>query len=208
MSQFYDDADRVVALAGIFQAAGLVRDIANKGLCGAQAEQVSLRSLFTFDVPTSIAVFGDVPDIRYGLETLYMQLEEPQKRDLEIAQYVVSLVHLADKALKNSKLLDTIGDALRVVQTNQNNQILQDTDLPEQLAEIYQQHISVLEPKIMVKGKPLYLENTNNAARIRSLLLAGFRAAIMWRQCGGKKMHLLFLRNRIAVTTRRFLQQI
>lgn len=207
MSRTYEDTDRVIALAGIFQSAGLVRDIANKGLCGARAEQASLHSLFTFDAPTTIAVFGARADIRYGLQTLYCQLEEPQKRDMEIAQYVVSLVHLADKVQKDANRMHAIGDALHIVQINQRNQRFSETELHQQLAEIYQQHISVLEPKIMVKGKPLYLENTDNAARIRSLLLAGFRAAVLWRQCKGKKIQLLFSRSKIARITQDLMAQ-
>ncbi len=208
MKQSYDDNDRVIALAGLFQSTGLVRDIANTGLCGAQAEQSSLNSLFAFDAPTTLAIFGELAHIRYGLQTLHAQLKEPQQRDLEIAKYSISLVRLADKALKQPKRMATIGEALHILQSNQSNLTLSEEELHQQLAEIYQQHLSATEDRIMIKGKALYLENSANAARIRSLLLAGFRAAVLWRQCHGKKHHLLLQRRKIGRLTQALIQRI
>lgn len=205
MSHAYSETDRVIALAGIFQGAGLVADIANKGLCHAQAEQASINSLFVFDASSTEAVFGGLDDLRYGLQTLLTQLEKPQQRDMQIAQYVVSLIQLADKARKNIKRLSALGDALQVLHTNRTNFDLPEQETNQQLANIYQQHVSVMEPKIMVKGKPLYLENTDHVARIRSLLLAGFRSAVLWRQCHGKKIQFLLGRKKIARITQKLL---
>jgi high frequency lysogenization protein len=40
------------------------------------------------------------------------------------------------------------------------------------------------------------LSNDKNASRIRALLLAGLRSAILWRQCGGTRWSILFNRKR------------
>ena len=45
-------------------------------------------------------------------------------------------------------------------------------------------------------GNPTYLQNSHTANKVRALLLAGIRAAILWRQVGGKRWHLLIARNR------------
>jgi high frequency lysogenization protein len=45
-----------------------------------------------------------------------------------------------------------------------------------------------LSPRIMVNGDPAHLNNPENANRIRALLLAGIRAAMLWRQSGGGRL--------------------
>jgi len=197
----YTDTDRIIALAGIYQAARLVRDIARQGQCDIDMSRASLNSLFNFDPPNVPAVFGGEKGVSSGLRTLISQLESPQERDLEIAQYVISIVHLADKMQKSGHL-QQVGDEL----VNLKRRI-EEFDLPRptriaQVERIYQQHISKLQPQIMVRGEPLYLQNTEHAALIRAMLLAGIRSAVLWRQCGGKKLQLLFSRGRIATTAR------
>jgi len=49
----------------------------------------------------------------------------------------------------------------------------------------------------MVQGKPEYLNTPTNANRIRALLLAGMRAAVLWRQLGGNRLKLLWTRRGI-----------
>ena len=107
----YSDTDRVIAMAGIYQAARLVRDIARTGQCDNDMFRASLNSLFAFDPPSVAAVYGGEQGVAAGLRALISQLEEPRDRDIEIAQYVVSLIHLADKLSKDGQLED-IGSEL------------------------------------------------------------------------------------------------
>ena len=46
----------------------------------------------------------------------------------------------------------------------------------------------------MIKGDQTHLANPENAAKIRTLLLAGIRAALLWRQAGGNRWKLIFAR--------------
>ena len=62
--------------------------------------------------------------------------------------------------------------------------------------------ISDLKPRIMVAGEQNYLLNTDTAARVRTLLLAGIRAAVLWRQLGGSKWKLLLSRKRYVSVAR------
>ena len=202
----YSDEDRVIALGGIYQAARLVRDIARKGQSDSDMSRASLNSLFAFDPPSVAAVFGGERGVATGLRTLISQLEEPRDRDIEIAQYVISLIHLADKLRKQGQL-EQIGEELSALHAR-----IVEFDLPRptriaQLEHIYQQHVSSMQPQIMVRGEPLYLQNNELAAQIRAMLMSGIRAAILWRQCGGKKTQLLFSRGRIAALAREVLDR-
>jgi high frequency lysogenization protein len=65
------------------------------------------------------------------------------------------------------------------------------------MADLYRQSISNISPRIIVKGKPLFLQNPDTQNRIRALLLAGIRSAVLWRQLGGTRLQLLFSRKSI-----------
>ena len=78
----------------------------------------------------------------------------------------------------------------------------------EQLADIYQERISMLGPRIMIGGEPLHLQNPDNAARIRVALLAGIRAAVLWRQAGGHKWQLLLRRRAMGRKSRELIDTL
>ena len=71
----------------------------------------------------------------------------------------------------------------------------------EQLGKLYQDTISKLPYRIQVQGKIELLRNDQIAMRIRALLLAGIRAAVLWHQLGGRRWHLIFYRKRIHETS-------
>ena len=207
MSGRYTDDDRVVALAGVFQAARLVRDLARLGGCDREAFRASLDSLFSFDPPDTAAAFGGLAGVALGLHTLAAQLDEPRSRDLEIARYVIALMHHGDKLRRDPQRLAALGRDLELLNEKQVHFDLPGFSLSAQLARLYQRHVSPVPPPIMVKGEPLHLQNPQTADEIRSLLLAGLRAVVLWRQCGGKRWHLLLYRRRLAEIARRLAEQ-
>jgi len=194
----YSETDRVLALSGVFQAARLARDMARDGRCDAQAFAASREALFDFEPASVASVFGGQQGVAQGLRTLQGHLERPQQRDLEISRYVISLLHLADLLMRAGQRMQELHDDLTALARRRSHFDLGDLVQHEQLAEIYQQRISVLGPRIMVRGEPLHLQNPENAARIRVALLAGIRAAVLWRQAGGRKWQLLLRRRSIA----------
>ncbi len=59
-----------------------------------------------------------------------------------------------------------------------------------------------------MQGEPALLKNAEVANRIRALLLAGIRAAVLWRQVGGSRLKLLFGRKRIVQGARMALSMV
>ena len=204
----YSDQDRVIALGGIFQAARLARDIARTGVCDAQAFDSSRDSLFDFEPESVAAVFGGRRGVIYGLRALLKQLDRPDQRELEIARYVISLVNLADRLLARTDRMQPLYAKLTAFDGKHGQFELGDSVRHEQLAQIYQDEISTLGPRIMIRGEPLQLQNPDNATRIRVALLAGIRAAVLWRQAGGKKWRLLLSRRSIARVARELITTI
>lgn len=198
----YSEQDRVIALGGLLQGARLARDIARSGTCDPTAFAASRETLFDFEPASVESVFGGRVGVATGLRALCDQLERPAQRDLEISRYVVALLHLADRLMRSDQSMQQLHSDLSALARRRGHFELGESVQHEQLSQIYQERISTLGPRIMIRGEPLHLQNPDNAARIRVALLAGIRAAVLWRQAGGRKWQLLLRRRAIAAAAR------
>jgi high frequency lysogenization protein len=66
------------------------------------------------------------------------------------------------------------------------------------LAEIYSDTISTFSFRIQVLGEYRHLQQTRIANQIRTLLFAGIRSAVLWRQLDGRRLKIILHRNKIA----------
>jgi len=199
----YSQEDRTIALAGVFQVAQLVKDIAREGKSNQASIESSLESLLNFDAPDVISVFGNISGVIQGLRTLQNQLDsKTQNRNIDITRYAITLIHLQRKLEKNPAMLDEISSRLETVKSQLDYFDLSHANTIEKLAEIYKTTISTMLPKIMIEGEQVYLSNNNNADKIRALLLAGIRSAVLWRQTGGSRLQLLFSRKKYLASAR------
>ena len=204
MSHYTDD-DRILALAGLMQGARLTLDLARRGNTDSAAFDTSLRSLFVQNPETVPAVFGDPCGVTLGLRTLVEQLVQPRERQIEITRYVVGVLNLQRALARDAAGMDALGEGLSGLAERHERFNLTDTAQIAQIADLYQEHVSPRGPRIMVKGEPLHLQNPDTAARIRTALLAAVRAAILWRQCGGRRWQLILQRSRLAAGANRLL---
>jgi len=102
------DRERVIALAGIFQAAHLAAQIANTGMADTEASQTSVDSLFKIDADSVEDVYGGVERLEIGLNLLYKQLGLKETDNVEVSRYVLTLLHLENKLQKHPEMLNTI----------------------------------------------------------------------------------------------------
>ena len=77
---FAMNEERVIALAGLFQACALTQQLATGGRCDEGAMEVGMASVFRIDAPSVVAVYGSVADVRVGLRALVAQLDESEPR--------------------------------------------------------------------------------------------------------------------------------
>jgi len=187
--------DKTIALAGIYQAVILVKELATTGNI-AEAQLTSmLETLFRFDANKVIDVYGDVYTIKKGLKALRDQLSgETQEMDMDITRYVIQILHLEKILRKNPQILDKLTSELEKTQSKIDYFHISHENIIANLADIYQQSISPIGRKIMVQGEQIYLSQAPNANKIRALLFAGIRSAVLWRQCSGSRWQLLFAR--------------
>lgn len=191
------DQDRLLSLAGIFQAASLVDHIARHGMADSDALETSIFSIFQTDADNIESVFHDASHLKTGLQSIVKQMTEQKTDKIDVTRYVLQLMHLAGKLSKKPDILQSLAEGIALAKTRSESFSITHTNILAQLADLYSENISNLSTRIMVNGEPLHLNNPENVHKIRALLLAGIRAAWLWLQCGGKRRHMVFSRRKI-----------
>ena len=200
------DFDRVIALSGLLQATSLVRSIARDGECDNDDFATCIASILRIDASSSENVYDGLNRLNTGLQLLIDQLRSPRNR--ELTRYAVALLVLERKLGKKPILLKQIGNGIAAVQRKLADFPLTHDNIIASLADIYVQTISTLAPPIMVHGGRDHLTRPENANRIRALLLAGIRAAHLWRQSGGGRLTLLLRRRYLLAEAQRVLAML
>lgn len=201
--------DQTLALAGLFQATNLVQQIAHNGQCSDASLETCIRSLFATNPDTTLDVFGgELSDIREGLVTLSSVLSQQRKQqDVEVLRYALNLIHLESKLNRQTDMLDVIASRIDQARHTASHFGYTHTNLISNLASIYADTISTFRLRIQVTGNPSILQRDENAAKIRALLLAGIRSAVLWRQCGGRRWQLIFARKKVIRHARELAEQ-
>ena len=183
---------QALALAGLYQAAHLVQQTARGRIRDALATETSLGSIFVTAPDDVAAVFNGHAGLTTGLRVMIEQLGNGGgARDVELTGYVVALMHLERKLSAHPTMLDTIAHGIDALRDADGQAPVVSVEHASALAAIYTDTISTLTPRIMVKGEPVILESPDSRDMVRALLLAGIRAAVLWRQCGGGRIRLL-----------------
>lgn len=201
----HTEQDRLIALAGTYQAALCVRQIARQGSVDSDLMEPCLYSLFQTDAADVPAVFGP-RGVASGARVLVGQLAGGEPRDLELTRYVVELLKHERMLTGRPVMVGTIADGIEAARAKLEHFPLLHPNLIAHLADVYQQTVGQLEPRIMVRGEPLHLQNPDNQNRIRTLLLAGIRAAWLWRQVGGSRWQILLRRRRLLEAGRGYIR--
>jgi len=200
--------DRTIALAGMFQAVKLVQQTAQGQRRDAAATAVSISSVLNTDPETAIDVFGDSRALIPGLETVIGQMgDDSNQRDMALTGYVITLMHLERKLARQPDLIKKLGSDVDRIKEEIESVEENDSGIVAALADLYKETVSTIQPRIMVKGDENVLRNADSKKMIRALLLAGMRAAVLWRQCGGNRIRLIFQRKQLLDSCRELLAE-
>ncbi len=200
--------NQTIALAGIAQACALVRQLATTGNADQQAMNASIDSLLKIDSASVADVFGGLAGVKHGLRELDKQLTSRVVANAEQARYAAQLIHLQKQLAQKQDMLKTIRSGIDRAQAQAEHFGVMHPNVLANLADIYHSTISTLQPRIMVHGDQQYLGDQNTVNKIRTLLLAGIRAVLLWRQCGGSRWQLLLSRKKIQHQAQFLLTQV
>jgi len=193
---------QTLALAGMIQAAKLVDQIAKTGMCNTKDLESCLRSLFVFDADSAEQVYGSTENVSTGLALINSILGKGETEGRqELLRYVMSLLHLNKHLSKNNEMMSTIHTRLKHAAFNLDSYEQNPQALITSVAGLYQDTLSSLKFRVQVTGNVQHLKTPANADKIRTLLLAGVRSAMLWRQLGGRRWQLLLNRRKILAST-------
>ncbi len=184
--------DRTIAFAGICQAVTLVQQVAKSGHCDPQAFEVSLKAIANTSPANTLDVYGCEENLKIGLTFLANDMMSKTQQSNEMTRYLVSLMSLERKLSKTPQAMATLGQRIALIERQLDHFNLMDEQMLSNLASVYLDVISPIGTRIQVVGSPEQLQQPHNQQKIRALLLSGFRSAVLWRQVGGKRRHLLF----------------
>jgi len=187
-----------MALSGIFQATELVRQAANHGTWSGYSADTCLESLLAIEADSVDDIFGSANRLRLGADTLISVLQG-DRRYMESLSYAVSIMQLENNFRKKTKMQTYIGtELLPISEIDDGSEIHEIKDLQaKKIADLYTETISTLSPRIVVNGRPQHLQVDRTVHWIRTLLFAGLRSAVLWRQLGGGRFNLMFGRKKM-----------
>lgn len=203
--------EQTLALAGIAQAAFLVHQLAHHGHTAQDKLATAVNSLFITHPKTAEEVFGRTERLNLGLQVLQELLTGTSAvfTPSEVMRYMMGLLYLQYKLSGKPRMLDEIARGLDGIrQQFPEGDLAEEPEAIRELSRLYQSTLSTLSFRIHVRGEVNHLKNDHTAWRIRAVLFAGVRAAVLWRQVGGKRWHLLFQRKRITRDVTRLLHKL
>lgn len=191
--------EQLVALGAVFEAAVLADKIARTGQISEASLGCMLGSLLVRDPKNTLDVYGgDDLNLRDGYRALISALERnPAALQREPLRYSLALVGLERQLDKRSDMLEIMGSRLDQIQQQVEHFGLVHDNVIAACGGLYQDTISTFRQRIQVHGDMRFLQQPNNAAKIRALLLAGIRSARLWRQLGGHRWQLVFSRGKL-----------
>ncbi len=194
--------DITLALAGVFQAAALVEQLAKTGYIPSEAQTVSIQSLLEQSPESTLAVYGGTSDgLELGLKVMSDLLHHHQNRDYpDTLRYVLGILHLQKKMMNRKDMLTNIGTGLEQSARQAEHFGITHENVLASIGSLYSETISTFKFRIQVNGDFSYLQQTRVANQVRALLFAGIRSATLWRQVGGKRLQVILNRKRLSAT--------
>jgi len=206
--------NRTIALAALFQSIEGVNQVSNTGKVDDVLYNTCINSILDDNANDAVELYGSLNNLKTGLKSMLYQLgagpltPDGKPKDMESTRYALGLLHLEKKLNKNPAVFEEVIQGIQDTQKKLEFFDKEHENITASLADIYANTVSNVGPKIMVQGDQTHLSNPKNAAKIRALLLAGIRAALLWRQAGGTRWKLLLERGKLQQQADTFLSQI
>lgn len=199
MSQL--NRDKTLALAAIFQAAGLANELARKGSTDSSVEAFLTQSALVMDTDDISAIYPNIDGLKSGLRWLEGCLLE-QGRGLqnaaEIIRIALGVIQVEGQFSQHETVQNTLRNRLDNINRQRTlNPDMSHSELNNLLGSAYVDSLGQLRFRVQIRGDAKQLQAPGMAERIRAILLAGVRAAWLWRRLGGRRWHLIFTRGQI-----------
>ncbi|RLT97361.1 MAG: lysogenization regulator HflD [Ketobacter sp.] len=195
----HKEEEKALALAGLFQAAALVQQLARTGEVNQDAYSPLIESIFVLDPKTVEDVYGGCKGVKLGVDTLLLVLKEKESaRYADAIRYAIGMLHVEKLLRRESDINSVLRSRLeQVTHQLQHFDGVTSQAVVTKLNDIYLDTLAKFKFRIQVNGDPSHLQRAENAAKIRAILLAGIRSAMLWRQMGGSRLQFAFGKGRL-----------
>ena len=208
-----------IALCAVAQCAALVHELA----IGKEIRQSQLASainpLLILNPESVEQVYPNLESLTLGFSTLQSILGSNRvKQNSQIRRYITEILILRKSLSKNMIMQSVVRAGLSnlepirpslidCMQTNQQ-EINEQNYTFEEISSLYRKTLSTLKHRIKVAGKVQFLKNEIVSNKIRGLLFAGVRSAVLWHQLNGRYWRLFIYNKRISNTVSDIHQKI
>ncbi|EPL9568489.1 high frequency lysogenization protein HflD [Providencia rettgeri] len=202
--------DITLALAGICQAGAMVQKLAHEGTCLDSDAETMVNSLTNMNPNSTLDVYGNNPaNLKTGLGAMLGMLTGGNSGlSAEMTRYMLSMMALERRLNKDDEAMNKLGQRIEQFERQASYFEPLSEGVFNALAGIYVDVVSPAGPRIQVTGSPDILKNTLVQAKVRAILLAGIRSAVLWQQVGGGRIQLMFSRNRLANQAKEILSHL
>lgn len=202
--------NRVLALAGVVQAAYMVKQLAWKGTLNAAEFETSVYSIFQTEAPTVSEVYGKTKNLINGLQHLIALLGDDKvtKKDPDIARYTISLLHLERLLVKKPAMINTLQRGIERAKTQALHFTNTHENVIANLSSLYSDTLSTFRFRIQVSGDNAYLSSTQTVNKVRTILLSGVRSAVLWHQLDGSRWQLMFGKRTLLQDAKKLLKEL
>lgn len=189
--------EQVVALAAVVQDCLLVDQLARTGTVPTEQLHAAMRALLAQEPGEAAALLRNAGKLRAGIEFLERLLGgERRALSPDVLRYAVNVMYLQRRLQRDAANRSRIYAGItRAAQQAALFSPVHENVLSN-LAQIYQDTLGRYRLRIQVRGESGYLQQAAVAARVRCLLFAAIRAAVLWQQLGGRRWHLFIYRQR------------
>jgi high frequency lysogenization protein len=197
-----------IALAGIVQALSLVKELAQTGRVTESTFQICIQSIFKTDPENATIVFGDIMNLKPGLEKLLELCSPTSAAKRSTLRQTLAIMGLQEKIFRSPKKIATLTQKIQQAKKQAEYFSLTHPNVLANLGDTYLNAISTLHFRFFIIGNQRFLSIRENIDKIRALLLAAIRAAVLWRQMGGSRLQLLFSHKKIKTSIEKILAQL
>ena len=205
----YSLSTQIIALAGLTQALKLVQTVARSTTVDKELLSTMLHSVAVVDAEEPLQIYGNQPDnLKTGLQLIVDQLGDKPQKDVELTRYIVGVLALERKLNKTSANMNKLASKLQQLERQLQHFSITDDNMLANLADIYSDCISSLGGRIQIYGQPELLKQTAVQHKVRALLLAAIRSAVLWRQAGGSRLNFIFKRRKLVAQAQQMLSHL
>ena len=159
-----------------------------------------LESVFVTNPNEALDVYKGGNGVRTGLRLVSEILGELKIGEYgETIRYGMDILSLERRLRQTPKLMRSLGAGISAIQEHRhlNELNVTDEDIISRLSRLYEETAGAVQPRIRVQGQQKHLSNTMNTSRIRALLLAAIRSAVLWHQLDGRRSEWLLGRGKL-----------